>query len=613
LAVARRTETLLASGGADPELRRQFSDLVLDLDMAVRLEEIRIRKSELRDDHFDEQGADLNFASAFRDFHIDVEVLTSAEAAARIRARSIPEELVAALDDWANIRERTDGRGGKRLRAVAREADPDPWRNRLRDALERRERKTLEELAASKQVDTWPPSTVILLARALLATKAEGTALTVLRKAQWRRPDDFWINEELGFRLCNSQPPRAEEAIVFHRVATALRPQSAGSYLGLGNALYVQKKLPEAAEAYGRAILLEPGFAAAHFQLGRVLRHQGRLPEAIDAYRRSIELRSDSSSSYTDLGMALDIQGKFPEAEEALRHAVQLEPNSFPAQYHLMQAVGHQRGKRPEAEGAYRREIELKPDSPWPYLGLAHLLFVQRQPKAVAEAVTTFESAIRILEAWLAKDPDNRDARQALDRVYSNRVAALENLGRHAEAIQGCDRWIKLDPKNSEAWSRRAGDYIRVGQFANAVSDHEQALKLNPKAIDPLNNLADLLTNCPDPKFRNPQRAIALARRVVEERPDAGFPWNTLGAALCRGGQWEEAVAALEKAVELNKGGRYSDHFFLAMAQWRLGRKDEARKSYNRAKAWMEKFAPKNEELRRFQSEAEETLELKKK
>ena len=50
------------------------------------------------------------------------EAWTLAEAATRIRTRSIPEELAAALDDWSSIRGRRDEPGGKRLRAVARAA-----------------------------------------------------------------------------------------------------------------------------------------------------------------------------------------------------------------------------------------------------------------------------------------------------------------------------------------------------------------------------------------------------------------------------------------------------------------------------------------------------------
>ena len=44
------------------------------------------------------------------------------------------------------------------------------------------------------------------------------------------------------------------------------------------------------------------------------------------------------------------------------------------------------------------------------------------------------------------------------------------------------------------------------------------------------------------------------------------------------------------------------------MANWQLGEKDKARAWYDRAVQWMDKNEPKNEELRRFRTEAAELL-----
>src|SRR5262249_41541726 len=187
LAVARRAEALLAEGA--PDLRRPFTELGRDLEMAARLEEIRLRTSdEMKGGRYDVAGADPAYARAFHDYGIDAPVLTPAEAAERIRARAIPEELVAALDDWAGIRGATDGPGGQRLRAAARAADPDPERTRLREALESGERQALEERAASDKVDGLPPSTLLLLASALMKAQARERAGAVLRRAQQLHP-----------------------------------------------------------------------------------------------------------------------------------------------------------------------------------------------------------------------------------------------------------------------------------------------------------------------------------------------------------------------------------------------------------------------------------------
>ena len=58
--------------------------------------------------------------------------------------------------------------------------------------------------------------------------------------------------------------------------------------------------------------------------------------------------------------------------------------------------------------------------------------------------------------------------------------------------------------------------------------------------------------------------------------------------------------------MELRKGGDAFGWLYLAMAQWQLGNKDEARKRYDRVVRWMNKYDPasngRNEEAKMFQS-----------
>jgi tetratricopeptide (TPR) repeat protein len=72
--------------------------------------------------------------------------------------------------------------------------------------------------------------------------------------------------------------------------------------------------------------------------------------------------------------------------------------------------------------------------------------------------------------------------------------------------------------------------------------------------------------------------AVELARRAVQANPKDYDAQNTLGAILYRAGQHEEAVRELNQAIKLNRtGGTGWDFIFLALAQHRLGRPDEAR------------------------------------
>ena len=147
-----------------------------------------------------------------------------------------------------------------------------------------------------------------------------------------------------------------------------------------------------------------------------------------------------------------------------------------------------------------------------------------------------------------------------------------------------------------------------------AERQFRECLELNDTA-GTRNELAWKLATHTDPRVQNrfAVRAVELAKEAAALEPNNWAIANTLGVAHYRAGDWKAAIAALEKSMELRKGGDSFDWFFLAMAHWQLGEKDKAREWYDRAVQWMDKNQPKNEELRRFRAEAAELLGLKEK
>jgi len=121
-------------------------------------------------------------------------------------------------------------------------------------------------------------------------------------------------------------------------------------------------------------------------------------------------------------------------------------------------------------------------------------------------------------------------------------------------------------------------------------------------------HLARFLATCPDPQFRNADRAVELAQKAAEKGPQAWYCWRALGQAQYRLGDWKASIAALDKSMEFYSGGNSGDWFFLAMAHWQLGNQPHARQWFDKALKWMDKYQPKNEELLRFRAEADALL-----
>jgi tetratricopeptide (TPR) repeat protein len=168
--------------------------------------------------------------------------------------------------------------------------------------------------------------------------------------------------------------------------------------------------------------------------------------------------------------------------------------------------------------------------------------------------------------------------------------------------------------------------------FAQALKLLEAAAAENPPSIVHTGELAWFLTDGPEPRLRNPKRALELARRALGEgrrkpkplsKPDAFFGWdrasdtspikgrheidlaNTLGAAYYRAGDWKSAAATLEEALKELPENNGAPRFFLSMAYWKLGEKDQAKRRFEEAVRWADKYRPKSRDLIRLRKEAE--------
>jgi len=120
------------------------------------------------------------------------------------------------------------------------------------------------------------------------------------------------------------------------------------------------------------------------------------------------------------------------------------------------------------------------------------------------------------------------------------------------------------------------------------------------------NNLAWELATSPAIELRNPARAVALAREATSLTPLNGSYWRTLGAALYRAGDYEEAIEALDQAIEVG-GANAHNWLLLAMAHCGQGHQDQACTWYDKAMGWL-RHNIAGGELLRFKAEAEELL-----
>jgi tetratricopeptide (TPR) repeat protein len=355
-----------------------------------------------------------------------------------------------------------------------------------------------------------------------------------------------------------------------------------------------------------QAIALDPKLADAWGNRGAAYSKLGQLDKAIADCSESIELDPKNAQVWTNRGVAYRKLGQLDKAVADLSKSIELDPKQALVWNYRGGIYCDQLAQYDKALADFSRATELDPKlaDAWYNRGNAYRN-LGKLDKAIADYSKAIELEPKYASAW------------------GNRGLAYSGLGQWDKAVLDLSQFINLAPNHPwlvQVYLLRAGAHSRLAHFAQARTDYESALKRAPANASILNDLAWLLATCPDPKVRDPLRAVELSRKAVEAAPKAGEYWNTLGVANYRASDWKAAVTALEKSVELRQGGDAVDHLFLAMAHQQLSNRDQARKAYDHAVQWLEKNKKKleqdkaqAEELRHFRTEAEEVLELKKK
>ena len=212
----------------------------------------------------------------------------------------------------------------------------------------------------------------------------------------------------------------------------------------------------------------------------------------------TIAKNPQASGAHNDLGIILAVRGNYSKATQEFKTAVQCDPNNADAR-----------------------------------VDLGHALMLEENP---AEAESNFLAALKI-------EPYNPQAH----KTYAD---LLRKEGRNAEALYHMKTGLLFKP-DFETYMGAASLEYQIGHSREAVAYFQRALALkrDPGA---LNDLAWILSTCPDSSVRDGNKAVGYAEEAcrLTGNNEPGMV-GTLAAAYAEAGRFSEAITTAETAENL--------------------------------------------------------------
>jgi tetratricopeptide (TPR) repeat protein len=345
------------------------------------------------------------------------------------------------------------------------------------------------------------------------------------------QPTPFLLTIEVQLRRLG------QDSIPFMTRVQEMHPADFWANVTMGFLRWKMKpELPEAIRYYQTAVALRPDAASIHYQLGSVLWEVGRNDEAIVQYRLSLQLDPGYTFAHGALGVALAHLKDYDHSVIELREAMRENPTDI-GLYGILGDVFTLAGRDPDALEQYRKGAELRPK----------LLAAQRGIRATL--CREGRPAEEVFAAWKTAIDANPNDQEAVEG-YAEYCLYAGQADKYPEACRNLlDRFGKItDPRVCE----------RMGR-------------------------ACLLAACSPSQL---SEATALVDRAVASEENhktiyASFFQFAKALAEYRAGDMDAVCTRIDGKVLGVLGP--APRLVLAMAQFRLGNVDEAKKNLAQA------------------------------
>ena len=271
--------------------------------------------------------------------------------------------------------------------------------------------------------------------------------------------------------------------------------RDAQEYNATGMNLIREGHLPEALNAFKKAIDTMPNFVTAYVNAASVLAQVNRLAEAALYARNAIRYDPDTGYNYALLALILTRLNKPSEAEQNFRTALKLAPYDVIIYRDFAIFLTNERRFK-EAELEYRRALEITPDS-MEFLG--QLARVLREQGKLRDAISIFNKLLQRNES----DPE----------THHEIGYAWLQFGDAKKAAKHFKRAAELSPKSANYRNSEGVAFLLSGQEGLVDLDVGVSFR-DEKLMDPrLLEVLEKARNNPSGKDEQLEAARALEER----------------------------------------------------------------------------------------------------
>ena len=272
------------------------------------------------------------------------------------------------------------------------------------------------------------------------------------------------------------------------------------SLTSLGLLYKQQGRLDDARKVLDEAAQIPPASVPLLLDLAEVADDQKDYIGALGYLAHAREIEPQNASIHFFWGMVSVQMNLAEEAYRALKKAVSLDPNNAYYNY-AMGAVALQREESSEAIPYFQKYCQLKPHDPRGRLALGSAYFASHDDDSAEKVILTVA---------------NNAETAAGAHYYLGRIANQQ--GNYPEAVAQLEMALKTYSNYADAYAERGLVHLKQKDYADAKSDLQKALEINPDNYTANLNLMILYQRTKDPKADEQAKRFEQVRQERAQR-----------------------------------------------------------------------------------------------